>query len=213
MTDASFSVDGSLARSTVSLNDAAAAVGGGEAADFTGASGATLGWLVARAAEKARVLAIVPDTNAARLLAEDVRAFLGERADELPPLVYPASEITPFVEIAPERRTQMDRLGVLDHLAEGRPFSVLVVPVAALLRRVPPPSSLAGRSLRVEVATSLDREAFLATLVRAGYTRTPVAEDPGTFAVRGSIIDVFPPRDPNPARIELDDDTVTAIKR
>jgi transcription-repair coupling factor (superfamily II helicase) len=64
----------------------------------------------------------------------------------------------------------------------------------------------------VRVEEELEREGFLRKLQEGGYMRVPIVEDAGTYAVRGSLLDVFPPHAKQPARIELDDYLVTSIK-
>lgn len=153
-------------------------------------------------------LVVAGDSDQARRFAEDLRFFVPDGV-----LYLPALDTTPFLEVAPDRRAAMDRLAVLFHLARGLPWRFLVTSGPALLRRVAPRAAVEARSLLVEVETELEREDLIAVLTAGGYLRVPVVEDPGTFAVRGGIIDVFPPHARNPARIELDDWLVASIKR
>ena len=61
-------------------------------------------------------------------------------------------------------------------------------------------------------ATTIDRDELAALLVAGGWTRTPVVDEPGTFAVRGGVIDVFAPLAPHPVRIELFGDEVESLR-
>jgi transcription-repair coupling factor (superfamily II helicase) len=168
-----------------------------------------------RAKDSRPTLLVASDNDAARRLATDLRFFVGGSADEdanRGVLLYPGSDTSPFVEVAPDRRTAMDRLGTLFHLAQGLPFDFLVVAAPALLRKVPPKDLIRERSRVVRVEEELERDDFIHLLQDAGYLRVPVVEDAGTFAVRGSLIDVYPPHARMPARIELDDYLVMSIK-
>src|SRR5262249_46265623 len=104
------------------------------------------------------------------------------------------------------------RMATLFHLAMGLPWSVLVVPATALARKMVPRSAVKPHSARVVAEDELDRDALLKTLSEAGYLRVPVVEDPGSFAVRGALLDVWPPNAELPVRIELYGDLVLHIK-
>jgi transcription-repair coupling factor (superfamily II helicase) len=106
----------------------------------------------------------------------------------------------------------MSRMATLHHLAHAQPWSVLCVPAAALARKVVPRKELARRADRIAVDTEIDRDALLRALTEAGYLRVPVVEDPGSFAVRGALLDVWPPSSETPVRVELYGDLVLAMK-
>jgi transcription-repair coupling factor (superfamily II helicase) len=169
-----------------------------------------LALLLAQAAREhdRRFLIVVPDAETAAKLDADLRCFAG---DDLC-LHYPGADTTPFVDVAPDQRAAMERLSVLFHLSQALPFRMLVVPAAALLRRVPPREALARRCMRVAVADVVARERLIELLVEGGYLRVPLVEDAGTFAVRGAIVDVYPPHAEHPSRIEFDDELVASIK-
>ncbi|MCB9617377.1 MAG: transcription-repair coupling factor [Sandaracinus sp.] len=199
-----------LARADVHLADALERLTGASRSDFTGLpAGAAARFLVAAAERVGPMLVLTGDSEHARRTAEDLRFFTG-RPDEV--LYLPALDTTPFLDVAPDRRSAMDRLAVLFHLAKELPWRFLVAPAPAMLRRVPPRDVLASRSLVVEKETELDRDDLVDVLVAGGYAKAPIAEDPGTFAVRGGIVDVYPPHARYPARIELDDWLVASIK-
>jgi transcription-repair coupling factor (superfamily II helicase) len=127
-------------------------------------------------------------------------------------MLLPAVETSPYADLSPDRRVVMRRLAVLFRLSQGFTGDVLVMSAAAYARRVIP---RAGFGTLCEVALegeTLDREATAAALQRAGYGRVPVVEDPGTFAVRGGVVDVFPPLYRFPARLELYGDLVESIR-
>jgi transcription-repair coupling factor (superfamily II helicase) len=162
---------------------------------------------------------VVPDADDARRLAADIAFFYGSHEDDEAleeargeVLLLPSPETSPYIDVAPDRRTAMDRLATLFHLSQGLPWRVLVTTPAALARKVVPRHAIAPRCDLVQAEELLDRDALVRGLVEGGYLRVPVVEDPGTFALRGAVIDVWPPSSHWPARIELDEEFCRSIK-
>jgi len=126
--------------------------------------------------------------------------------------VFAASESSPYADVSPDRRAAMSRMATLFHLAHGLPWRVLIVPAPALVRKVVPRSELAKRADRIAAESEIDRDALVRALAEAGYLRVPVVEDPGTFAVRGALLDVWPPSSESPVRVELYGELVLSLK-
>ena len=174
-----------------------------------------LALLLARAAGEhgRKLLVLVADQDSATKLEHDLRFFAqgsGSEGGEV--LSYPAADTTPFVDVAADQRAAMDRLAVLFHLSQGLPWQALVVPISAALRRVPPRDVIASRCLTLHPGDLISRDALLRLLIESGYLRSPLCEDAGTFAVRGGIVDIYPPHAEQPSRIELDDELVASVK-
>jgi transcription-repair coupling factor (superfamily II helicase) len=182
--------------------------------------------LAAAAAEVAAILpgaerplvVVMPDEDQAAELARDLELFLpasaGADDPAAPPraLLLPAVETSPYAELTPDRRAIMLRQATLFRLSQGLSGEVVVVSPRALMRRVMPRAAF-GALCEVVVADSdIDRDALATQLGRAGFARVPIVEDPGTFAVRGGVIDVFAPLYRYPTRIELFGDTVESIR-
>ncbi len=160
------------------------------------------------------ILVLVDEPERAVELESALRSF-GAWSGAFDPsevVLFPALDTSPYLEVAPDRRASMDRLSVLFRLAKGISTRFVIAPTAAVIRRIPPPGSMLSRSMLVEQETELEREDLIDVLEAGGYVRTPVASDPGTYAVRGGIVDVYPPQDDYPARIELDDWLVASLK-
>ncbi len=188
-----------------------------DVADVRGSADAALVAALARDASAPPICVIAEDAESARRLAGDVAFLLGRgRSDELEDtndvLVLTMPESSPYADVNPDRRAAMGRMATLAHLAAGRPWRVLVAPASALVRKVVPPDALQAHTHRVVHEEELDRDRLVRALADSGWLRVPVVEDPGTFAVRGSLLDVWPPGAPEPARIELYGDLVVSIK-
>ncbi|AKT39499.1 transcription-repair coupling factor [Chondromyces crocatus] len=188
-----------------------------------GAAGAAAGLLVRRLAmsSRRRVVAITHDVDAARALAADVSFLLGERdaseaeargEDAGKVLLFVPNEASPYADVNPDRRGAEARLSTLFHLAMDLPWSVLVCPIAALARKVLPRDEVVDHAELIIAEQELDRGALLARLGASGYVRSPLVEDPGTFAVRGALLDVWPPGAERPVRVEFYGDLIMSIK-
>ncbi len=191
--------------------------------DVAGAHGcapSALAAAIARAVDRP-VVVVTADVDEARRVATDVGFLLRAREDDETAedtgqgdvLVFAASESSPYADVSPDRRAAMSRMATLFHLASGLPWRVLVVSAASLLRKVVPKAVVLRHTARIVAEEELDRDALIQRLSEAGYLRAPVVEDPGSFAVRGSLLDVWPPNAELPARVELYGDIVLSIKQ
>ncbi|HEY6878892.1 MAG TPA: hypothetical protein VI299_12770, partial [Polyangiales bacterium] len=212
-----FVLEAGLSRATATLAQAARALATRERVDLTGLPGSALALLLTEGARNGAppMLIVTPDQDSAQACAQDLRFFgvaSGTGEDALPVLRFPAPDTTPFLQVASDRKSAMERVAALCHLAHGLPWQFLVTPVSGLLRKVAPREVLKARSRQLRVADIVERDELIALLIGSGYLRVPIVEDPGSFAVRGSLIDVYPPHADYPARIELDDELVASVK-
>ena len=99
----------------------------------------------------------------------------------------------------------------LHRLLSGPP-AVVVAAIAAAAEKTLPPEAFVDAVASVSPGDTLDVDAFAARLVTLGYARLPAAADPGDFAVRGGIVDVYSPAHPLPARLLLDGDAVESVR-
>ncbi len=213
-----FVLEAGLSRANTSLDKAKTLLKTRERIDLTGVPGGALALLLTEAARAGapRMLVITKDQDSALATAQDLRFFglaNDSRNDALQVLRFPGMDTSPFLQVAADRKSAMERVAALCHLAHDLPWQFLVAPAPALLRRVAPVSALRARSRKIHVTDIVDREELIALLSECGYMRVPIVEDPGTFAARGALIDVFPPHADGPARLELDDELVVSIKR
>jgi transcription-repair coupling factor (superfamily II helicase) len=185
----------------------------GHRIDVTSIRGSAGAALVASLAKKTGrpIVYVSRDLESARRAREDVAFFLGPGGLRETLLLAPA-EASPYADVSPDRRGEMARVASLARMAGPQGFHVACLAASALVRRVVPKEALFSHCYRVVAEEELDRDALLVGLGEAGYLRVPLVEDPGSFAVRGSVVDVWPAQSHEPYRIELYDELVVAIK-
>ena len=189
-----------------------------DVAGVRGSADAAVVAALAGADTQARIVVVAEDSEAATRLAADIAFLLGKKAGDEEEeagdavLVLAMPEASPYADQNPDRRGAMGRMATLAHLATKQPWNVLVVPPSALIRKVVPPAALVLGTKRVVKDAELNRDILVRDLLDAGWLRVPVVEDPGSFAVRGSILDVWPPGRDEPVRIELYGDLVETLK-
>jgi transcription-repair coupling factor (superfamily II helicase) len=169
-----------------------------------------------------QVLYVAPDSDAASRAVSDLSAFgrglyfseplSRASSPDAAPLWLQSSETTPYAEVHGDRRASLLRASALFQIARGLPFRFAVIPARSLVRLVVPPSALAGAGIWLEQFGELDLDRAALKLVQSGYLRVPVVEDPGTFAVRGGIVDVWPGHSEFPVRVELSGDLIEKLR-
>lgn len=155
------------------------------------------------------LLVITRNTSAAQQLHEQL-AFYGADT-EIPLLQFPDWETLPYDVFSPYQDITSERLECLYRLP-ALDSGILVVPVQTLMSRLAPRSFVEQRSLLVETGQHLGFDEFRLRLVQNGYNAVSAVMEHGEFAVRGSLIDLFPMGSNSPYRIELFDDEVESIR-
>ncbi len=127
---------------------------------------------------------------------------------------FPAWDTVPYDRVGPNAEIVAKRVTALSRLALGSRSEPLIVltTVNAILQRVPPKSFIRNAMKSVAPGQRVDLNRFVARLSLAGYTRTGTVMEPGEFAVRGGILDLFPPGRQNPVRLDFFGDTLESIK-
>jgi transcription-repair coupling factor (superfamily II helicase) len=175
-----------------------------------GAAPAWAAWLAAQLMNERLVVVVARDEAHARELEQDILFFAGD-SDDIAAL--PAIDVSPYADLAPDRSCIVERMATLYRLTQPALVPKLVVTSAeALARKTVPPGELSARGRTVRQGDSVERDALAALLVAGGWTRTPVVDEPGTFAIRGGVIDVFAPLASHPVRIELFGDEVETLR-
>ena len=180
-----------------------------------GASKASRAYAVARilAEEKKSHVILCPDDETAAEFANDLEFFLELEGADAEVLHFPTWDQSAYSPIALSLKTRLARAAVLHALTQPTtPFAV-VTSIASAAQATVPRKIFLKYSISLKLEDSVEsREALLAKLADAGYLRTEPVEDPGSFSVRGDIVDVFPPHCARPLRIELFGDVVDKIR-
>ncbi|WP_256646522.1 transcription-repair coupling factor [Thermomonas paludicola] len=156
------------------------------------------------------VLAIARDNHAAHQLESDLRT-LAAGGDALPVLGFPDWETLPYDRFSPHPEIVSQRLATLARLPELA-RGIVVVPVTTLMQRLAPRTHVLGNRFSVRVGQRMDMDAEKRRLESAGYRNVPQVYDPGDFAVRGGLLDVYPMGADAPFRLELLDDEIDSIR-
>ncbi len=177
---------------------------------LAGLKGSAPAYVVSRLSGQLRVpfLIIAPDTETA----EEVRRELGFYCgSEDSVLYFPPWESAPFDSASPHPEITGERFRTLYQLMDGK-VSLVVTTIAAVLQRLLPRRTLGAVSHYLVAGEEVERDELLGKLLNLGYSNVPLVEDKGTFAVRGGILDIFPPDRVEPVRIEFFGDFVDTIR-
>jgi transcription-repair coupling factor (superfamily II helicase) len=165
------------------------------------------------------VLFLAPTAKAADLLLADLQIALGEwnplggPSDDSRVVGFPRHDTVPYDRFSPQPFIVARRMDVLYRWLESEgPAPVVVAPFTALTLRVPSREAVRARSVQLSVGGSIDRDALVERLLAGGYARMPMVEERGEIAVRGGILDLFPPQRLRPVRIELLGDEIESIR-
>ena len=150
--------------------------------------------------------------------AEDLAAALASLLPEHSTAEFPAWETLPHERLSPSSDTVGRRLGVLRRLAHpstddpaNGALRVIVAPIRAVLQ--PVVRGLGDlEPVQVRIGDEIAMDELVRRLAAAAYTRTDLVDKRGQFAVRGGILDVFPPTEEHPVRLEFWGDTVEEIR-
>ena len=144
-----------------------------------------------------------------------MRAALGFFAPQAVVLEFPAWDTTPYDRVSPAPAVMAARMAVLTALAHGaiKGTFVLLTTLAAAMQRVPPRDALREASFSARVGDRMDEGALRAFLARMGFSQAPTVTEPGDFAVRGGIIDIYPPGDSGPIRLDMFGDVLESARR
>ncbi len=154
-----------------------------------------------------RTVLVVPTRKEAQEAIEAARLF-AEREEAV---FFPSLEINPYERTSPDRDIIAERIRAMSSLVRGR--ARLVVTTGEAITSFVVPRGVFKRSFtRLSKGDEFPRDELVVGLERAGYERIPEVTDPGDFAVRGGVVDVFPPDSENPVRIEFFGDEIESIR-
>jgi len=145
---------------------------------------------------------------------DETRTALRFFAPDMPVFTFPAWDCLPYDRISPNADISAIRMAALAMLAAGfsKPF-IMLTTVAAATQRVPARDIMAKSSFTATVGKQIDEAALRNFFVRMGFTQAPTVMEPGDYAIRGGLIDVFPPGDSGPVRLDLFGDVLDGVRR
>ncbi len=155
---------------------------------------------------KTAFLLTADDASAVRL-ANDINAFFG---GEEKALVYTQKDFCFRTEQVSSREYEHKRLSTLGRILSGD-CKIVVSTVAAAVQYTIPPEIFKERTLTIELGGEYDVKELAKSLVSAGYTRREQVDGTCQFAIRGGIVDIFPPDSKSPMRIEFWGDEIDSM--
>ncbi len=182
-----------------------------ECLGWTQIHGSALGLAIAESADRhdGPLLVVTHDTRAAQRLEEEIRFYAEE---SLPVLPFPDWESLPYDAFSPHPDIISQRLLTLSLLPDLR-RGVVLLSASTLMHRLPPRGYIQSHSLVLDVGERLEPEIFRARLLHSAYQAVTQVMDPGEYAVRGGLIDIFPMGSDSPYRIDLFGDRIDSIRR
>ena len=156
-------------------------------------------------------LVIANSMTEAERLHRDLSIILNGCDDRSKIILFSDWETLPYDNFSPHQDIISERMRGLYQLANGD-RTVVVISAQTLCQRIAPQSYILANSLQLEINSSLDRNKFREQLVHAGYNHVDTVYQHGEFAVRGSLIDVYPMGSSAAYRIELFDDAVESLR-
>ncbi|MAC78633.1 MAG: transcription-repair coupling factor [Rhodobacteraceae bacterium] len=143
-----------------------------------------------------------------------MRAALEFHAPDMPVFVFPAWDCLPYDRMSPTPDVSAARMATLAALVHQMPDRfVLLTTLNAATQRVPARELLREAAFTARVGGRIDEKALRNFLVRMGFSQSPTVMEPGDYAVRGGIIDIFPPGDAGPVRLDLFGDVLDGARR
>ncbi len=170
-----------------------------------------IGVAAAARAHGGSVLLIVPDDNSARQLAQELTPLLSEDP-AIPVLRLPALDADAYRGLPAHPSLAAARVAGLDRLASGE-RCVVVTPVTALLTPVPTAEAIRSWARELNVGTSMDIDELVRHSLDVGYRMVDTVTAPGDITRRGGLLDIWPPQEDTPLRVELFGDFIESVRR
>ncbi|MDF1801356.1 transcription-repair coupling factor [Thalassovita sp.] len=135
-------------------------------------------------------------------------------APEVPVIRFPGWDCLPYDRVSPNADISAARMATLAGLVHGMPQRyVLLTTISAAMQRVPARDVLREAAFTARVDDRVDEQALRHFLVRMGFSQAPTVMEPGDYAIRGGIIDIFPPGESGPVRLDLFGDVLDGARR
>ncbi len=125
------------------------------------------------------------------------------------PYLFPDWETLPYDRLSPHQDIISERLALLANMPQS---GIVLIAASTLSQRIAPPSWLLGQHFDIRKGQKFDVENERQRLTRAGYRAVDTVFEPGEFAIRGSLMDIFPTGQQAPIRIDLFDDEIETLR-
>jgi transcription-repair coupling factor (superfamily II helicase) len=167
--------------------------------------------LVLSELEKAgAVVHIARDDKRMRAMADALAFF----RPDVPVLTFPGWDCLPYDRVSPNADISATRMATLATLVHGGPKRfVLLTTLNAATQYVPAREVLREAAFKARVGDRIDEAGLRAFLVRMGFVQSPTVTEPGDYAIRGGIIDIFPPGEGGPVRLDFFGDVLDGARR
>ncbi len=143
-----------------------------------------------------------------------MQAALAFFAPDLPVITFPGWDCLPYDRVSPNADISAQRMATLAGLVHEMPRKfVVLTTLNAATQRVPARSVLRDAAFSARVGARIDEKALREFLVRMGFVQSPTVMEPGDYAVRGGIIDIYPPGEQGPVRLDLFGDVLDGARR
>src|SRR5215470_9876284 len=172
---------------------------------------ADLARALAARAEPKHLLVVCRDGSRMAALSQ----ALGFFAPEVALITFPAWDCLPYDRVSPHSGVVAERMAALSRLARGAPGqrpAVVITSVNAALQRVPARGVVASQSLHAAPGNLLRLDDVVRWLELNGFLRASTVREPGDYAVRGGIVDLFAPGMEAPVRLDFFGDTLESIR-
>ena len=143
---------------------------------------------------------------------ENIAELAAYFAPDIDIITFPAWDCLPYDRVSPNPDILARRMTALIKILNPQKKQIIVSTINAVTQRIPARKTIKTASFRTAVGQTLNLEALTNYLAHNGYARASTVVDQGDFAIRGSIIDIFPPGSKKPLRIDLWGDEVDSIK-
>ena len=135
-------------------------------------------------------------------------------APDMPVITFPGWDCLPYDRVSPNADIAATRMATLAGLVHGGPERfVLLTTLNAATQRVPARDVLREAAFSAQVDRQINEDALRAFLVRMGFVQAPTVTEPGDYAIRGGIIDIYPPGESGPVRLDLFGDVLDGVRR
>ncbi|MAW82417.1 MAG: transcription-repair coupling factor [Parvularcula sp.] len=155
------------------------------------------------------VLHIARDGTRAAAMAQSLKFF----APDIPVIEYPAWDCLPYDRVSPSPAVSSKRMASLAAIQRrGEGAFIIVAPITAAVQKTPPKEIIENAALSLAPGAVMEIDALTQYLSANGYARSSTVREPGEFAVRGGLVDIFPPGAEEPVRLDFFGDSLESVR-